>query len=384
MRVVYVCSDPGIPVFGTKGASLHVRAVLGELLRRGCEVHLICARRGEGSPGAAAGLIKAGLTVHELPRMSGPREAAAQAGDAAVAPVLTRIQADAPVDLVYERYSLWGRTATAWAAEAGVPSILEVNAPLPAEASTYRDLHDVAGATEVARSAISAAGTVICVSDPVRSWASALTDDPARVHTVPNGVDTRRIHPGSPRESESFTTGFVGTLKPWHGVDVLIQAMAQLVQRNPAHRLLVVGDGPQHKRLQALTDHLGITANVEFTGAVAESAVPELLQRMDVACAPYPAGVNFYFSPLKVYEYLAAGLPVVASRIGSLPELLSGSGILVTPGEADDLAEAIDGLRVDPRRRAEMSRVARETALQHDWAAVVDRIVGLGRVDVQI
>ena len=137
MRVAYVCTDPGIPVFGSKGASLHVRAVVRELRRRGHEVHLVCARLGGETPADLAD-----LPVHRLPvvraEATAERERSAQASDAAVAAVLT----DLSPDLVYERYALWGRTATAWAQQHHVPSVLEVNAPLVEEQARHRGLVD--------------------------------------------------------------------------------------------------------------------------------------------------------------------------------------------------------------------------------------------------
>lgn len=122
MRIAYVCADPGIPVFGSKGASIHAQAVLRVLSDLGHELHLITPRP-SGEPHVA-------MTVHRLPSVgrsaTADREIAAQASDAAVADLLDTIEPD----LVYERYSLWGRTATAWADAHGVPSLLEINAPL--------------------------------------------------------------------------------------------------------------------------------------------------------------------------------------------------------------------------------------------------------------
>lgn len=108
MRIAYVCADPGVPVFGRKGASVHVQAVLRVLVARGAEVHLLAVRTGGVPP---AGLEQ--VAVHALPEVPkgevADRERAAQAGDAAVAPVLTRLAQAEGLDLVYERYSLWGR-----------------------------------------------------------------------------------------------------------------------------------------------------------------------------------------------------------------------------------------------------------------------------------
>ena len=98
---------------------------------------------------------------------------------------------------------------------------------------------------------------------------------------------------------------------------------------------------------------------------------------MDVAVAPYPETAG-YFSPLKVYEYLAAGLPVVASEVGQLPELLDHGrlGVLVEPGRADARAHAVADLRADEARRCLLRRATREaTTDRHGWDRVVDCIL---------
>ncbi len=381
-RVAVVCSDPGIPVFGRKGASVHLQAVLSELVRRGAEVHLVTPRPGGPAPAALAPVV-----VHELPAVAGQgtqdRETSARRSDAAVADVLDHLAGTSPtgpLDLVLERYSLWGRNATAWAARHGVASVLEVNAPLVREQAAHRVLRDRRGAEDVARHALGRAGAVVCVSEPVAAWARQVTD-PVRVHVVANGTDTDRITPAPrPGGVRPLTVGFVGTLKPWHGTEHLLDALALLLRREPGWRLVVVGDGPQRQSLAERGERLGISHAVDLVGALAPEQVASRLHGVDVGCAPYADADDYYFSPLKVYEYLAAGLPVVASRVPGMAALLRDGelGTLCRHGDPEDLATALADLAADPARRARVGALARAAAERdHTWSAVLDRVLAV-------
>ncbi|WP_152362876.1 glycosyltransferase family 4 protein [Microlunatus speluncae] len=376
MRIAYVCTDPGIEIFGTKGAAIHVRAVITELLRQGHEVQLITPR-----PGDRPTLP---VPIHQLPAVSGnaaaERERSAQASDAAVAAALDAV---AP-DLVYERYALWGRTGTAWAAAHGVPSLLEVNAPLTIEQATFRSLVDQGGAERVAEDALSTASAVVCVSAGVADWARVVSRRSDRIAVIGNGVDPARISPArrpvAAAEATDFTVGFIGSLKAWHGVDTLIRALARLRGDRHPWRGLIVGDGPMRQDLARLADDLGVAEAIEFTGAVTGDRVAGQLRRFDIACAPYPALGRFYFSPLKVYEYLAAGLPVIGSAIGEIPDVLDHGrlGRLAPPGDPAALADELVLLRRDHDERRRLRARTREAALtRHSWAGVVNRSLAL-------
>ena len=370
MRIAYALLDPGIGVFGTKGASVHVQEVIRALRADGHQVTVFCTRTNDDVP---ADLADLDVRRHRLPRGTGAERE--QAVAAAAAAIAEEIAADG-FDLVYERYSLFSDVAARLSAptEADarpIPSILEVNAPLIAEQRAHRSLADEAGALAATRRQLHGATLVSCVSEAVAQWTRQEGAEPARVVVTPNGVNTARITP-APRPvapappHTPVRIGFVGTLKPWHGTDLLLHALARTDHRL---ELDICGTGPQQEELELLAAELGITQRVRFHGAVAPEHVPEFLHGLDIATAPYPAGEH-YFSPLKVYEYLAAGLPVVASAIGTIPALLEDGelGVLVEPGDVAALAGALDALADDPARRARLAAAARDSAVrEHDW-----------------
>jgi glycosyltransferase involved in cell wall biosynthesis len=384
VRIAYVSADLGVPIFGRKGCSIHVHEVVSALKNRGADVEVFSANA-SGTP--AMGLDD--LRVHSLPRPpKGDLAAREQAALAANAELRAALARELPYDLVYERYSLWSFAAMDYARAANTPALLEVNAPLIEEQAEHRGLVDRAGAQRVAEQVFGAATGILAVSEEVAAYVAQFPGTRNKIHVVPNGVSPSRFSPGLaatlPRPAGAFTVGFVGTLKPWHGLSILVEAFARLRRRHPEARLLIVGDGPERDRLAADLAAAGLTEAVHWAGAVDASAVPGWLASMDVGVAPYPPLAHFYFSPLKVYEYMAAGLPVVASRIGQLKSLIEEgrNGLLVTPGDAAGLAAALERLQSDPELRARLGQAARSTVLeQYTWDAVAQRVLCLAGLE---
>lgn len=385
MRVAYLLPDPGIPVGGTKGASVHVGEVCTTLARRGHEV-LLCAQRVSGPPPVGVQLVH--LDPGPLPR--GPGADAGRLRAAADFAVRSDplVRAFAP-ELVYERLSLMSGGSARLATDLGVPRVVEVNAPIVDEWARHRPLELRDLATELESRALCGAD-VVAVSAPLAGWARER--GAARATVVTNGVDVRRFRPPSGaadaadrrrlRAALGLTgcdvVGFVGSLKPWHGVEVLIEAVAGLTADRPSVRLLVVGDGPQRASLVDRVARLGLADRVVFTGAVPAAAVPGYVAALDVAAAPFLPSAGFYFSPLKVAEAMACGRAVVASRVGPIEAMAGAAAVLVAPGDAGALGAALGELLADPARRAAIGGSARRRATETlSWDRVVQRTLAV-------
>ncbi|MHB8311745.1 MAG: glycosyltransferase family 4 protein [Candidatus Dormibacteria bacterium] len=382
-RVAYLLPDAGIPVGGTKGGSVHVAEVCTALAAGGASVTLLAQRVSPFASGLPRGVSVIPLDPGPLARGQAGDEARIDAAQDFARRALPILEGLRP-DLVYERLSLFFAGGGELAQTVGAARLVEVNAPVAAERERHFGLscREIAGQAE--RDALAGA-SVMAVSDPLAAW--ALEMGAATAQVVPNGVDSRRFDPRSNRAAAlavrralglegAEVVGFVGSLKPWHGVEVLLSAVGRLAPDRPNLRVLVVGDGPGRATLerQALGDALA--GRVTFAGAVPSSEVPAHLAAFDVAVAPFLPAQDFYFSPLKVVEAMAAGRPIIASRFRPIEEMLRGAGLLVPPGDPEALAGAIAGVLDDRSEAARLGAMARRQAVdEHSWDRVASLIL---------
>jgi len=156
-----------------------------------------------------------------------------------------------------------------YARASGTPGLLEVNAPLIDEQAEHRGLVDRAGAEGATQRALSAAMALVAVSDEVAEYLASFPAARAKVHVVPNGVNPERfppnLKPSLPAAPGTFTVGFAGSMKPWHGLGTLLEAFARLHEGNPESRLLLVGDGAGREPLATEASTRGLGAAVHFT-----------------------------------------------------------------------------------------------------------------------
>lgn len=405
MKIAYFCADRGVPVLGHKGASVHVREFVTALAEQDHHVVLLCATMGSGNDSPPAGIIelpheqnrqatlaeaeRLGVTgieedqvlFREVEKLANDRQLAGRALEA-------MRQVNFQPDIIYERYSLFHRAGNQLAKMLGIPRIVEMNAPLVEEQERFRGLRLKTIAEEFSAESLCGAAHIVAVSDAVKEAAVATGVPPEHITVIANGVDTRRFQHGNGNEQNCLVhglgnrpvIGFIGSLKPWHGLDFLLDAFRQIRSAQPDAALMIVGDGPGMAGLQKRITAENLEQDVILVGHVPHADIPAYLTAMDLTVAPYDAQEHFYFSPLKVVESLAAGRPVVAPAIGQLPELVRNgmTGLLYPPGDADIFASHVIELLKHPQRRMEMGRLAATLARKEfSWNRIAQRVTTL-------
>lgn len=262
-------------------------------------------------------------------------------------------------DFIYERYSLFSMAGLCVARLRRIPFILEVNAPLSVEMKAYESLSFGCAAQAVEDWLCARATRTVVVSEVMKSIFVARGIPEENLVVMPNGVDRRlfdREQSGQYTRRKlgmgegKFVVGFVGWVRPWHGVEGLVDAVATLKKKFPGICLLIVGDGPALDGIKARVTESGLQNDAIFTGPVSGEQVPELISMMDVAVQP---DVTEYASPIKLFEYLAMGKAVIAVRKPNIEEVVTdgSEALLFDKGNIDQLAERLEWLYTDAELR---------------------------------
>lgn len=382
------------------GQAVHIRAMQQAFRDAGCEVReLSLVRRQDG--GAAPKRAARWNLYSLVPGFV--RELAEYQYSSWARPRIERAVREEGVDFVYERYA-FGNTGGVDAARAtGVPLVLEVNSPMVLELSKTRGLRFPARAKRVEERIFRSADRVCVVTRVLGDMLVEMGVEPARVFVTQNGVHLAHYEygeraaararaqqelrlPAMLRERTLF--GFVGYYRPWHRLDLVLDALATRELRSAG--LVLVGEGPAHADLVERARRLGLEDRVHFAGPRPHAAVAGLLPAFDVALVP---AINPYASPLKLFEYMAAGLPSVAPDQPNLREVLTdgAEALLVRPDDAAALHSAMARLAADAALRARLGAAARDAVRERDYtwdgnarrvlAAVRPLLAARGRID---
>ena len=233
-----------------------------------------------------------------------------------------------------------------------------------------------------------AADAILVISEGMKQLFVAEGVDPQKIHIVPNGIDLEGFAANG-AEGQAVrqklglqgrkVVGYVGGFWPGNDMDTLLKAWRQVEQAEPETMLLLVGYGPELLAAQGLSAELGLQ-NCIWTGRVDFSQVPEHMAAMDVGVGPYTQEALAFVSPLKVIEYTAMGLPVVATRGGQITELIEDgrTGLTYEAGDSAQLAEQILNLLAAPDEARQMGQQARQHIQNwHSWDNMAQTVLSI-------
>ena len=363
MRILYSAIDQAVPA--AHGGSVHVTSVAEGLAALGHEVHVLASRGKDGPfpPGKVEWWPMSPPLGDRRLRLFRTRQ------------VFRRARA-LQADVIIERYYNFGGEGMLAARKLGATAVLEVNAPVVDHPGSPKQWIDR-----------------MTIVEPLRHWrdwqcsfADLIVTPSARIlpSHVPTariletewGADTDRFHPEVAgtvpfsRTAGDTVVVFVGAFRPWHGAIDLVEAIRELRDRGRRDiKAVLIGEGPELGRVRQAAER---TEGVTITGALPHTEIPASLAAADVGVAPFdvaghaPLRWEFYWSPLKIFEYMASGLPVVAPRIDRLMRIVRDGreGLLYDPAQPGGLAAAIQKL-TSPPLRSELGTAARMRAVEH-------------------
>jgi glycosyltransferase involved in cell wall biosynthesis len=363
------------------GQFVHVEELIGAFRSLGHEVRVVgpehveseafgadagwVARLKERLPGAVYELLEFGYALHDYRKVR-------------------RAIAEFQPDLIYERYNLFLPSGIRAARAAAVPILLEINAPLYEERSRFGGLHLHRLAKWSEEYVWRNADAVLPVTEVLAGRVRAAGVPDERIHVIPNGINESEFsNLPLPAEAKKWlglegrcVLGFVGFMRDWHGLERVVEFMSK--SDRPDLHALFVGDGPARAAVERRACELGLKQRVTITGVVQRGEVPAVLAAFDVALQP---AVVEYASPLKLFEYLAVGLPVLAPDAPNIREVLQDgvNSILFDPDDDLAFARGLARLCEDDGLRRRLGAAARTTIgqLGLTWRGNAQRVVEL-------
>jgi glycosyltransferase involved in cell wall biosynthesis len=291
--------------------------------------------------------------------------------------------------VIYQRHTAFNCAGAVLSRVLRLPLVLEFNSSELWKGRYWGGLDLARAAALVERINLAAADRVVVVSRVLHDQLVASGVPSAKILVNPNAVDPRIFNPDVDatrirrrhRLEGKLVVGFSGTFGLWHGIPTLAEALQRVVDARPQVCWLLVGDGPLRRLVDDAIRQHTLGESVILPGLVPHAEMPAYLSACDVLVSPHGRqadGGEFFGSPTKLFEYMAAGRPIVASAVGQIAEVLENddSALLVEPDDAEGLSNAIVRLVDDPGLRTRLGRAARQAAVErHTWRMNAERLL---------
>ncbi|MFH2066625.1 MAG: glycosyltransferase family 4 protein [Pseudomonadota bacterium] len=280
-------------------------------------------------------------------------------------------------DFIYSRYALFTFSSVLCARLMRIPIILEVNTPYAHAWKQYDTMYFFHLACIIEKWCLKNATHLITVTGPLKNFVSYQYQvPPAKISVMHNGVDLNvfgmeKADPESIRRKYNLpdvpTVGFIGALRKWHGIDLLIENTLRVIEECPEAQFVIVGEGELEEEYKNFVSDHNLFEKIIFTGFIPHEDVPGMIATMDIGLMP---NSNAYGSPMKVFEYMAMQKPVIAPMIPTLEEIVDNgyNGILFDPSKSENLGQSIIQLLKNESLRKLMGERAQQKIInQFTW-----------------
>ena len=364
------------------GQAVHIEELIHALRSRGHEVRVAAPagwdKTGFGGSNPAIDAIKRAIpaAIYELLELAYNIPAFLR---------LRRAAAAFQPDVIYERFSLF-LLAGVWLHRlSGLPLLLEINSPLFEERARNDGLKLYALGRWAQGMIWRNADVALPVTGVLGRCVAEYGVPHERIRVISNGINQAEFVTALPRPAAKaalgvpggVTIGFVGFIRAWNALDLLVDFVAAHRDAHDLH-LLVVGDGPAVPDLAAQAARLGVAERITMTGVVARADSPRHLAAMDIAVLP---GITPYSTPLKLYEYMAMGCAIVAPDSENIREFLTDGveALLFDPADPAAMAGCLLRLVQDGalRDRLGAAAQARIESAGFTWLSNADRVADL-------
>lgn len=282
---------------------------------------------------------------------------------------LSRLSRRYAVDLIYERYAIFSVFGVFFARRRHVPIVVEANYTADLPLVRKRSALLMPLARRLDRYIFTGATRIVAVSSYVKNHlVSTHAIDENKILMLPNAADPEKFSlVGLDSENPIKTIGFVGGFYPWHGVPLLVRGFAELVPEFPDVRLCLVGDGPERTDIEQQVETLGITHLVDFTGQVAHENLAGQMAKFYIGVMP---DSNVYGSPMKIFEYMSMGVPVVAPDYAPILDVVEDGqqGLVFRRQNLDELVNCLRRILASEKLRQKLSQQARtKIEVERNW-----------------
>lgn len=391
LNILYIVGDRGHDLTVNHGYRIHVLKILEHLEKKGHQTFLIHINDKKHLPDFKNYLC---IPHHYMPIIHRFLPYTGFLDSKNILTEIIRLNRRMRFDVIHERCGLYSYGGTLAAKLLKKPLILEVNAPLVEEKQLFTEplnSYQKLSATISTNVCLKFSTKIVAVSNTlkkllVENWHI----NQSKINVIPNAFDAflfNKHHDTTDTRTklgllDAFIITFVGTFQPWYGIENIIDAFSSVIKTIPDARLLLVGDGALRKDLKIRAERLGIDKSVIFTGYLKHDLIPEMLDITDITVAPFRTlPMEFYGSAIKIFEYMAASKPTIASKIGQIGEILEHekTGLLVKPGDIQDLANSIIRLYKEPRLMKRLGVNAKIEAKKYTWDVYTDKLIKIYR-----